>query len=89
MFNKLKIPFVFTLEASFAGASRGDLDGKHFSVRDLLNIGKYMLGAIWEVKKLELNKLLLKQITDEARNGTKNEDGDESDGCSSSEEEEA
>ena len=28
MFHKLKIPFVFTLEASFAGASKGHLAGK-------------------------------------------------------------
>jgi len=60
MFHKLRIPFVFTLEASFAGASKGQLSGKHFSVRDLLNVGKYVLKAIWEVKKLELNKNLLK-----------------------------
>jgi hypothetical protein len=62
----LKIPFVFTLEASFAGASKGNLSGKHFSLKDLTNIGKYVLQAIWEVKKLELNKSLLKQINEEA-----------------------
>jgi hypothetical protein len=27
MFHKLRIPFVFTLEASFAGASQGKLAG--------------------------------------------------------------
>lgn len=27
MFHELKIPFVFTLEASFAGASKGKLAG--------------------------------------------------------------
>ena len=31
MFHKLRIPFVFTIEASFAGASRGELAGYHFS----------------------------------------------------------
>jgi len=60
MFNKLRIPFVFTLEASFSGASRGHLAGKHFSQRDLTNVGKYVLRAIWQVKKLELNRNLLK-----------------------------
>ena len=34
MFNKLRVPFVFTLEASFAGASSGRLAGKHFSAGD-------------------------------------------------------
>ena len=31
MFKQLRIPFVFTLEASFAGASKGALAGQHFS----------------------------------------------------------
>jgi hypothetical protein len=35
-------------------------------LKDLTNIGKYVLQAIWEVKKLELNKSLLKQINEEA-----------------------
>ena len=56
MFHKLRIPFVFTLEASFAGANMGELRGKHFSQRDLMNVGKYVLKAFWEVKKLQLNK---------------------------------
>jgi len=43
MFQRLRIPFVFTLEASFAGASTGALKGKHFSVGDLMNVGKYVL----------------------------------------------
>ena len=60
LFHKLRIPFVFTLEASFAGASKGSMAGKHFSQGDLMNVGKYVLKAIWEVKKLELNKTLLK-----------------------------
>lgn len=62
MFHKLRIPFVFTLEASFAGASKGDLNGKHFSQGDLINVGKYVLKAFWETKKLSLNKNMLKQI---------------------------
>jgi hypothetical protein len=47
------------------------------------------LKAIWEVKKLELNKSLLKQITDEANNCVRkrNDDCEDSEGCSSSEEE--
>lgn len=60
MFHKLRIPFVYTLEASFAGASRGHLAGKHFSLRDLMNVGKYVLKAFWEVKKLHMDPNLLK-----------------------------
>lgn len=90
MFHKLRIPFVFTLEASFAGANRGHLAGKHFSQGDFENVGRCVLKAMWEVKKLELNKNLLKQITEEATKGARAsaDDGDESDGCSSSEEDE-
>lgn len=66
MFQKLRIPFVFTLEASFAGASKGALAGQHFSQRDLMNVGKYVLQTIWEVKKLEFDKNLLKTLTEEA-----------------------
>jgi len=60
MYDKLKIPFVFTLEASFAGASKGKLAGKHFSIGDMQNVGKHVLFAIWECKKLEMNKNMMK-----------------------------
>ena len=52
MFHKLRIPFVFTLEASFAGANQGHLAGKHFSTGDLMKVGLYACKAFWEVKKL-------------------------------------
>lgn len=66
MFHKLRIPFVFTLEASFAGASRGAQSGQHFSNGDLMNVGKNVLKAIWETKKLLMNKNLLKKVSQEA-----------------------
>ena len=47
MFNQLKVPFVFTLEASFAGANKGKLANEHFSIRDLENIGKAVLKTIY------------------------------------------
>lgn len=43
MFHKLRIPFVFTLEASFAGANMGELAGMHFSLKDLSMVGKHVL----------------------------------------------
>ena len=91
MFHKLRIPFVFTLEASFAGANRGQLAGKHFSQGDFEKVGKHVLYAIWECKKLELNKNLMKQVMDEASKIAKvsNDDAEESDGCSSSEDDTA
>ena len=83
----MRIPFVFTLEASFAGANQGNLKGKHFSAGDLINVGKYVLKAIWEVKKLMLNKNLLKQIAAEAQSKVKVTDDDNQDSdCGSSSE---
>lgn len=54
-----------------------------------MNVGKYVLKAIWEVKKLEFNKHQLRQITEEAISNAKqgNDEGDDSDGASSSEDE--
>lgn len=88
MFHKLRIPFVFTLESSFAGANKGVLAGQHFSQGDLEKVGRYVLQAFWEIKKLLLNKSLLKEITAEAQSLQKenNDEDHESDGCSSSEE---
>jgi len=91
MFHKLRIPFVFTLEASFAGANRGALAGKHFSQGDFTNVGKYVLKAIWEVKKLELNKNLLREIMEEANQiglASANKDNDDGDSDASSSEDE-
>jgi hypothetical protein len=62
MFHKLRIPFVFTLESSFAGASKGSLAGQHFSQGHLENVGYFVLRAFWDIKKLLLNKTLLKEI---------------------------
>jgi hypothetical protein len=89
MFHKLRIPFVFTLESSFAGANRGALSGKHFSQRDLSNVGIYVLKAFWEVKKLLLNKNKMKEVSAEAMATAKtsNDDDPDSEGCDSSEEE--
>jgi len=54
------------LEASFAGANRGVLSGRHFSIGDLMNVGKYVLRAFWQCKKLSMNKNLLKELAAEA-----------------------
>ena len=78
---------MFTLEASFAGANQGVLKGKHFSAGDMINVGKYVLKAIWEVKKLMLNKNLLKQITAEAQSKVKVTDDDQDSDCGTSDEE--
>jgi len=62
----LKFPFVFTLEASFAGASRGKLAGQHFSLGDLENIGKAVLKVVYYTRNAESNKRLLRELSIEA-----------------------
>ena len=87
MFHHLRIPFVFTLEASFCGANRGQLAGKHFSLGNLVEVGKAVLRALWAYKKTLLTKSsnAIKEINAEAEaRFTKEKDNDEG---SSSEEE--
>ena len=62
MFHELRTPFVFTLEASFAGASKGKLSGQHFSIGDLENVGKAVLKSIYHIRQLEGNKKLLREL---------------------------
>lgn len=89
MFHLLKIPFVFTLEASFAGASRGRLAGQHFSLGDLENIGKGVLKSLYYARNYEYNKRLLREIYIEAESIQVNEGGDsDGDGSSSESEDE-
>ena len=84
MFHQIKIPFVFTLEASFAGASRGKLQGQHFSLGDLENIGKAVLKALYYTRMAESNRRMLKELAIEAESQQLNEEGGDSDGDGSS-----
>ena len=84
MFHELKIPFVFTLEASFAGASKGKLSGCHFSLGDLENIGKCVLKCLHQAKTLEGNRNLLKDLNVEieAMSREREDQDQDSDGSS-------
>eukprot|EP00347_Sterkiella_histriomuscorum_P008119 403346302 len=88
MFQQLRIPFVFTLEASFAGANKGKLAGQHFSIGDFENVGKCVLKTIYQTKIIEGNKKLIRELSLEIDSQIvdKNEDGDDSGGDCSSEE---
>lgn len=81
------MPFVFTLEASFAGASKGKQAGSHFSLGDLENIGKGVLKALYTARNIEFNKKMLRDIFLEAESMAINEDGDSDSNGSSSESE--
>lgn len=82
MFKELKTNFVYTLEASFAGANRGEKQGQHFSVGDLMNIGKSVLRTIVEAKKIAIDRIQLKklnaEIDSESKRQLKDQNGEES-----------
>ena len=86
MFHQVRAPFVFTLEASFAGASRGKLSGQHFSLGDLENIGKSVLKSLYVARNMECNKKMLREVFLEADSIQINDDCD-SDASSSSDSE--
>ena len=88
MFHQLRIPFVFTLEASFAGANKGQFAGKHFSLGNLLDVGKAVLRGIWAYKKTMMTKnvSVIKEINAEAE-AKFDKKGAYCDGGTSSEEE--
>jgi len=67
LFHQLRIPFVYTLEASFCGPNVGKNKDQHFSIGDLKNIGKAVLRSCWAFKFRELDgSNLLKQIQNTA-----------------------
>ena len=46
MWRELKVPCVYTMEASFCGADKGELEGKHFQPEHLMNAGRKLLEAL-------------------------------------------
>ena len=88
MFKELEIPAVYTLEASFCGANKGQLAGKHFSLGNLLDVGKAVLRGLWAYKKTLLTKSvsLIKEINAEAETKFAKKEKDVDEGSSSEEE---
>ena len=57
LWRELKIPNVFTMEASFCGADKGQLDKKHFMPEHLMLSGRKLLEALIVYTKLTVNPL--------------------------------
>ena len=52
MYNELNIPNIFTMEASFCGADKGQFKDAHFTTEAYTNAGQKLLEAIivnWNV----------------------------------------
>jgi len=56
MFNELKIPNIFTMEASFCGANRGELKDMHFTTDHLQNAGKKLMEALIVYCNIEVKR---------------------------------
>ena len=54
MFKELNIPNIFTMEASFCGASKGELKDKHFTTEAYMNLGRSFLEAMIVYFKIEV-----------------------------------
>ena len=54
MWKELQIPNVFTMEASFCGADKGDLKGKHFTTEALMVAGRKLLEALIVYYKIDV-----------------------------------
>jgi hypothetical protein len=62
MFNELNIPNIFTMEASFCGANRGDMKDQHFTSDSFMNAGRKLLEAIIVYFHIDV-KLAIKEIS--------------------------
>ena len=56
MYKELGIPNIFTLEASFCGADKGNLAGNHFTTEHLMLIGRRLLESIIVYSQIEVPK---------------------------------
>ena len=59
MFKELKIPAIFTLEASFSGADTGVFKDHHFTSEHLMLMGRKLLEAIIVYHKIDIPQVLL------------------------------
>lgn len=57
LWRELKIPNVFTMEASFCGANKGQLESKHFMPEHFMLAGRKLLEALIVYTKLPVPPL--------------------------------
>lgn len=58
MWKELKIPTIYTLEASFSGADQGVLKDQHFTTEHLMNCGRKILEALIIYCKIDVQATL-------------------------------
>ena len=62
LWRELKIPCVFTLEASFCGADKGTLKDKHFMPEHFMLAGRKLLEALIVYTKLQVGPLKASKV---------------------------
>ena len=58
MWRELKIPCVYTMEASFCGADKGADEDKHFNTDHLMLAGRRLLEALLAYCNIDVTKKL-------------------------------
>ena len=58
MWRELKIPNVFTMEASFSGADKGELKDTHFTSENFMVAGKRLLEALIIYCKIDVSSTI-------------------------------
>lgn len=71
MWRELKIPAVYTMEASFCGPSIGPLQGVHFTTEHLMDIGKRLCLSLLIYCDVDVPKSLKEMHTAEAARAKK------------------
>ena len=59
MYRELKIPSIFTLEASFSGADIGHFKDHHFTTEHFMLMGRKVLEALIVYQKIDVVQVLL------------------------------
>jgi hypothetical protein len=62
LFRELKIPNVFTMEASFCGSDKGESKNKHFLPEQLMLAGRKLLEALIVYTKIAVPDLKQSQL---------------------------
>lgn len=76
MFKELNIPNIFTMEASFCGADKGNLAGHHFSTDNLMLAGRRLLETMIVYFKINV-KPRIKELKEKKDSDLKSEEGPE------------
>lgn len=59
IYKEVKIPAIYTLEASFSGADKGHLKDHHFTTENLMMMGRKVLETLIVYARINVQQVLL------------------------------